>query len=81
VQFVYAGTGTVKVNGGSKTAALFYAPNATGTLTGNGSIYGALVMKYITDMGGANIHYDRNLNTSMVTAGNWVLSAFTWKAY
>ena len=81
VQFIYAGNGTVKVNGGSKTAALFYAPNATGTLTGNGAVYGALVMRYITDMGGANIHYDRHLNQSMVTAGNWALSAFTWKAY
>ena len=81
VQFIYGGTGTVKLNGGSKTAALVYAPNAVGTLTGNGDIYGALVMKYITDMGGAAIHYDRHLNTSAMTAGNWVLSAFTWKAY
>ena len=30
-----------------------YDLSADGTLTGNGSIYGALVMKYITDMGGA----------------------------
>ena len=29
----------------------------------------------------AAIHYDRNLQRSSMTAGNYMLSAFTWKNY
>jgi hypothetical protein len=32
LQFVYAGTGNVKITGGSTTAALVYAPNASGAV-------------------------------------------------
>ena len=81
LQLIYGGTGTVKLNGGSGTSALIYAPNAIGTISGGGDIYGAVIMKRISDTGGAAIHYDRNLNKSFVTAGNYVMTAFTWNSY
>jgi hypothetical protein len=81
LEFVYGGTGEVKLAGGEQTSALVYAPNATGSFTGGSDLYGAVVVKYLTAMGGAAIHYDRNLQNSGMTAGNNMMSAFSWKSY
>jgi hypothetical protein len=81
LQISYAGTGTIKMNGGSGTSALIYAPNADVTISGGGDLYGALVAKTLSDTGGAAIHYDRRLKNSTMTAGNYLMSAFTWKNY
>jgi hypothetical protein len=81
LQFLYAGTGQVKLAGGDTSAALFYAPNAAGSITGGADLWGAIVVKTLSETGGAAIHYDRNLLKSSVTAGNYMLSAFTWKNY
>jgi hypothetical protein len=35
----------------------------------------------MTGTGGSKIHYDRNLEKAALTAGNPMMSAFTWKNY
>jgi hypothetical protein len=81
LQFVYGGTGEVQVAGGTETSAILYAPNATGGFAGGSHWYGAVILKQLTATGGASIHYDRRLQTSGVTAGNHMMSAFTWKSF
>lgn len=81
LQFVYGGTGEIQVAGGTETSALLYAPNATGGFAGGSHWYGAVILKQLTATGGASIHYDRRLQTSGVTAGNHMMSAFTWKSF
>lgn len=78
-QVVYGGTGNVKLNGGANTASVVYTPNAVVTFSGNGDFYGSIVGKTITDLGGAQIHYDSSLQSKFMTAGNYMLTAFTWK--
>jgi hypothetical protein len=46
---------------------------------GGGSWYGAVVTGNMTDMGGATINYDVNLQKQAVSVGNWMLDSFTWK--
>jgi Tfp pilus assembly protein PilX len=81
LQFVYAGTGNISMAGGEQSAALFYAPNATGAIAGGADLWGAIVVRRLTATGGASIHYDRRLQTDRLAAGNYMLSAFTWKNY
>lgn len=81
LQFLYAGEGEVKMAGGDQTSALFYAPNATGSVSGGADLYGAIVVRRLTATGGASIHYDRRLQNSAIAAGNHMMSAFTWKSY
>ena len=81
LEFVYGGTGEVKLAGGEQTSALIYAPQATASFTGGSDLYGAVVVKQLTATGGAAIHYDRNLSNSGFTAGNSMMSAFTWKSF
>ena len=79
LQLVYGGTGAVKLNGGASTAAVVYAPEAAVTFSGSGNFYGSVIGKTVTDTGGAQIHYDTSLQNKFVTAGNHMLTAFTWK--
>ena len=82
LQFVYAGTGNVKITGGSDTAALVYAPNASGAFSGaQTNFYGAIVTKYVTSMGGFSLFYDRRLLNSVMTAGAPMMTSFTWKTF
>jgi len=81
LQIIYAGTGGVQLAGGEKTSALIYAPNASGRFTGGSDLYGAVVLKNLTDLGGAAIHYDRAMKNEALTAGDYMMSAFTWKNY
>jgi hypothetical protein len=80
LQFVYGGTGTIKMNGGSGTAALIYAPNATVTMLGNSDFYGSVIGATVNDTGGAKIHYDRNLAGWAMTEGNPTMTSFTWSS-
>jgi Tfp pilus assembly protein PilX len=79
LQFVYAGSDHIILNGGAQAAGLLYAPNASSEFAGGYDWYGAVVTKYVTGMGGATIHYDRRLMNDAFVAGNFVMSAFTWK--
>ncbi len=81
LKFVYGGEGDVILAGGEKTSALFYAPNANAKFSGGSDVYGAVVVKYLTETGGAEIHYDRRLQSKGLMAGNHMMSAFTWKTY
>jgi hypothetical protein len=80
LQFIYGGDKSILLAGGEETAAVFYMPNATASISGGADIYGAMVVKTLTATGGSAIHYDRNLRKGGETAGPWMLSAFTWKS-
>jgi hypothetical protein len=80
-QIVYAGTGNIKLAGGSASVGLMFAPNASYSLAGGSNWYGALIGKTLTDMGGTAIHYDRRLQKEDFIPGAWMLSSFTWKKY
>ena len=81
LQFVYGGTGTVKLTGNSATAALVLAPNAAAELNGTGDFYGAIITATVSGGGNAAIHYDRNLLKYAITQGNPILHQFTWSSY
>jgi hypothetical protein len=81
LQFRYAGPGDIDMAGGAQTAALMYAPNATGKFTGNSDFYGAVILKQLTAAGGSSIHYDRNLAGQLLIPGNFTMNQFTWKAF
>jgi Tfp pilus assembly protein PilX len=80
-QIQYAGTGTIKVSGGSNVAAMIYAPNAEAQLSGGIDFYGSLVAATVADTGGASIHYDRHLAQEFFTVGSSMMSSFSWKKY
>lgn len=80
-QMFYGGDKGVKLTGGAGASALVYAPNSSASFTGGGDFYGAVVSGKVTDMGGASIHYDRNLQKDAFTAGNWTMSSFTWSSF
>lgn len=81
LQFVYAGTGTVKIAGNGASAAVVYAPNATADFMGNGTFYGSVIAAQLTDVGNGHIYYDMKLKKKLYTIGNYVLNAFTWNKY
>ncbi|MGC1903494.1 MAG: PilX N-terminal domain-containing pilus assembly protein [Candidatus Acidiferrum sp.] len=80
-QIQYAGTGNVVLTGGAGAAGVLYAPNASVKFTGGGDWYGAVISQYVTDLGGAAIHYDRHLQTEYFMAGPFILSTFNWKSF
>lgn len=82
----YAGSGTIKVTGGTGSAAVVYAPKAEITLSGNATFYGALIGNTVKDTGGAMILYDRQLNkglgsTPVANVGNYMLTSFSWSRF
>jgi Tfp pilus assembly protein PilX len=79
LQFIYGGSGTVKMAGGAKATGVLYAPNSTLTMTGGANWYGAVITGNMSDMGGATINYDQNLQKQAATVSNWMLDSFTWK--
>jgi hypothetical protein len=40
-----------------------------------------VITAQVTDMGGATIYYDQNLQNSGRTDGNPIMDQFTWKNY
>ena len=81
MQFLYGGTGTVKLTGNSATSALVLAPNAAAEMNGTGDFYGALITKTVYGGGNSAIHYDRNLMKQQTTQGNAILHQFSWSSY
>jgi hypothetical protein len=82
LQFIYGGTGNIKITGGTDTAALVYAPNASGAFAGSSTnFYGAVVTKYVTSMGGFSLNYDRRLQNMVMTGGPPMMTSFTWKTF
>lgn len=80
-QIQYAGTGEIKLTGGSTATAMVYAPHAEVELTGNNDFYGSIVAGRLAVTGNATIHYDRRLEQEFFTATNPMLSSFSWKKY
>jgi hypothetical protein len=80
-QIQYAGTANIKLEGGSNSAGLIYAPNAAVSFAGGSNWYGGVVAKTVDDQGGTKIHNDRRTDATFYTAGNYMLSAFSWKKY
>jgi hypothetical protein len=80
-QIQYAGTGAIKLNGGTASAGLVYAPNAPVTFAGGSDWYGGVVASTVTDQGGTHIHNDRRVGANFYTAGNFMLSSFSWKKF
>lgn len=76
----YAGTGTLKLTGGTTTAAIVYAPSAATTIAGGADFYGSVLSASVAVSGGASIHYDRRLSRDFFTTGPQMMSSFTWKA-
>jgi hypothetical protein len=56
----YGGTGTIKLSGGAQTYITVNAPNADIKVTGGSDLYGSVIGKTITDLGGTHYHYDKN---------------------
>jgi hypothetical protein len=81
LQFQYAGEKIIEMDGNGDTAALIYAPNAQGRFWGNADFYGSVIMRTMEFGGDAGIHYDNNLQRSVLTVGNPVMSSFTWRTF
>jgi hypothetical protein len=81
LQFVYGGSGTIKVTGNTDTSALIYAPNATIELGGGGNWYGAIVTNKVGATGGFDLLYDRRLQRTILTGGNPTMTSFTWRTF
>lgn len=80
-QILYGGDGTIKLAGGTSSAAMVYAPNAQAQLTGGANFYGSVLAASVSVTGGTRIHYDRHLDQSFFTTGNYMLNSFTWKKF
>jgi type IV pilus assembly PilX-like protein len=80
-QIEYAGTSGLKMEGGSASSGLIYAPNAAVSFAGGSNWYGGVVAATVDDTGGTKIHNDRRTDATFFTAGNYMLSAFSWKKY
>ncbi len=80
-QVVYGGTGNVRLTGNGASAATVYAPNAVASITGNGTLYGAVIANTVTDMGNARVAYDRRLEQTALTSGNPTMTTFSWSSF
>ena len=78
LQIVYAGTGTISMQGNSHSAATIYAPNANFSLQGTADLYGSVLARTVSNGGNASIHYDRRLSRDFWVAGNPMMGTFTW---
>ena len=75
----YAGTGTLKLTGGTTVAAIVYAPRANAQIAGSADVYGSVLAATVSATGGAQFHYDRRLSRDFFTTGPQMMSAFSWK--
>ena len=75
------GDGAIKLNGGTQSSGMIYAPRGAITLTGGADFFGSVLGSTVTVNGGTRIHYDRQLSQTFFTVGSAMLSTFTWKKY
>ena len=80
-QIIYAGTAKFDMHGGANAAFVLYAPNATVETHGNGNIYGSILTRSVTSAGTPEFIYDRRLDRTAYTMGNFVMTSFSWKKY
>ena len=67
------------VTGGASTSMMVYAPEASAQLVGGADFYGSLLAKFLDVSGGTKVHYDKHSPQDFGTAGNFMLSSFSWK--
>jgi hypothetical protein len=79
-RIIYAGTGALKLTGGSTTAASVYAPKAYVKVAGGSHYYGAIIGRWIFFGGGSKLHRDKKLE-EFFSVGPQMMSVFTWKEY
>jgi hypothetical protein len=80
-RILYAGTGELKLTGGTTTAASVFAPKASISISGGAHFFGSVIGAAITLTGGTRFHYDRWLEQEFFTVGPQMMSVFTWKEY
>ncbi len=81
LQFLYGGTGEIKMTGNTAMVATVYAPNALFTLGGNGDVYGSILAARVNETGTGDIHYDRRLQHDFYVVGHPMVGTFTWQRY
>ena len=81
LRFEYYGTKEIEMDGNGDTSAIIYAPEATGRFWGNADFFGSVIMRDMEFGGNTRISYDRALQQSYVTAGNPVMTTFTWRTF
>lgn len=81
LSFEYAGTKVMEFDGNGDTAALVYAPNAQGRFFGQSDFFGSVIMNQMEFGGSTQITYDRNLQNHALTAGNSMMTTFTWRTF
>lgn len=77
----YHGDKLIEMDGNGNTAALIYAPDAIGRFWGNADFFGSVIMRQMEFGGNTRINYDRSLQRSYLTAGNPVMTTFTWRTF
>jgi hypothetical protein len=77
----YHGTKDLVFDGNGDTAALIYAPQAHARLAGTADFYGSVITRTIDSVGFAKLHYDRNLQRTVMTPANPVMTSFTWHTF
>lgn len=76
LQINYAGTGTLKITGGSTGYMVVDAPNGTVSIGGNSDIFGAIVGGTINNFGTAKFHYDKNTKSPVPVNAYYTLISF-----
>jgi Tfp pilus assembly protein PilX len=66
-QVNYAGSGTVKVAGGSAAYEVINSPNAALKFTGGSDFYGSAIGATVDDGGGTALHFDTTLQNNTAT--------------
>lgn len=77
----YHGTKELQFDGNGDTAALIYAPNAHATLAGTADFYGSIITRTVDSVGTAKLHYDLQLQKRVLTAGEPLMTSFTWRTF
>ncbi len=80
-RIIYGGTGSMKLTGGTTTAASVYAPRSSIDMAGGAHFFGSVIGASIALSGGMKFHYDRWLEQEFFTLGPQMMSVFTWKEY
>jgi Tfp pilus assembly protein PilX len=81
LQFVYGGSGEIKLAGHAAAAAVFYAPNSEVVFSGTSDLYGSILASRLRETGNGKIHYDRRLARDFYVAGHPMVGTFSWKRY
>ena len=80
-QIVYNGSRPITLSGGTNSAGVVYAPNSPVTISGGAPWFGSVVGSQFLNSGGSAVHYDRNLNASLLVTGTFHPVGFSWSKF